>query len=110
MRIAANDVPAARLEFGRAVDVVPFDFADPATFATFDAVERMFLLRPPAIADVDRVIVPALRTAAERGVRHVVFLSIQGAERNRIVPHCKIEDYLSSSGMAWTFVRAAYFM
>ncbi len=110
VRIAAWDVPAARSEFGDAVDVVPFDFRDPATFAAFDAVERMFLLRPPAIADVDGVIVPALRAAAERGVRHVVFLSIQGAERNRIVPHRKIEDRLRSSGMAWTFVRAAYFM
>ena len=70
----------------------------------------MFLLRPPAIADVDGVIVPALRAAAAAGVRHVVFLSIQGAERNRLVPHRTIEDALRQSGMAWTFVRAAYFM
>lgn len=110
VRVAAWDVAAARTEFGEAVEIVPFDFEDPATFRAFDGVERMFLLRPPAIADVDGVIVPALRAAAERGVRHVVFLSIQGAERNRIVPHRKIEDRLRASGMAWTFVRAAYFM
>ena len=110
VRVAAWDVAAAQAAFGNEVEVVPFDFADPATFDAFDGVERMFLLRPPAIADVDGVIVPALRAAAERGVRHVVFLSIQGAERNRIVPHRKIEDRLRASGMAWTFVRAAYFM
>ena len=70
----------------------------------------MFLLRPPQIADVDGVIVPALRAAAEADVQHVVFLSIQGADKNRLVPHRKIEDRLRSSEMAWTFVRAAYFM
>ncbi len=110
VRVAAWDVAAAGSEFGDAVEIVPFDFADPATFAAFQGVERMFLLRPPAIADVDGVIVPALRAAAAHGVRHVVFLSIQGAERNRLVPHRKIEDRLRASGMAWTFVRAAYFM
>ena len=110
VRVAARDVAAARTAFGDAVEVAPFDFADPATFGALDGATRMFLLRPPAIADVDGVIVPALRAAAERGVGHVVFLSIQGAERNRLVPHRKIEERLRVSGMAWTFVRAAYFM
>lgn len=111
VRVAAFDVQAARDAFGTAVGVVPFDLMDPATFGrAFDGVERMFLLRPPQVADVDGVIVPALRRAAEAGVRHVVFLSIQGAERNRLVPHRKIEDRIRTSGMAWTFVRAAYFM
>ncbi len=110
VRVAAWDVAVARTAFGDEVEIVPFDFTDPATFGAFDGVERMFLLRPPAIADVDGVIVPALRAAATRRVRHVVFQSIQGAERNRIVPHRKIEDRLRVSGMAWTFVRAAYFM
>ena len=110
VRIAAWDVAAARTAFGDEVEVVPFDFTDPTTFGAFEGVERMFLLRPPAIADIDGVIAPALRAAGDHGVRHVVFLSIQGAERNRIVPHRKIEDRLRGSGMAWTFVRAAYFM
>lgn len=110
VRVAARDVAAARAVFGDAVDVVPFDFERPGTFGAFAGAERMFLLRPPHIADVDGLIVPTLRAAAAAGVRHVVFLSIQGAERNRIVPHHKIEDRLRASGMAWTFVRAAYFM
>jgi uncharacterized protein YbjT (DUF2867 family) len=92
------------------VEVVPFDFTDPATFSAFDGIERMFLLRPPAIADVAAVIAPALDAARDRRVRHVVFLSIQGAERNRLVPHRKIEDHLRRSSLAWTFIRAAYFM
>jgi uncharacterized protein YbjT (DUF2867 family) len=111
VRVAAWDVAVARGAFGDSVEVVPFDFTRPATFGpAFDGAGRMFLLRPPQIADVDGVIVPALRAAEDAGVRHVTFLSIQGAEKNRIVPHRKIEDRLRASGMAWTFIRAAYFM
>ena len=110
VRVAAWDVDAARQAFGDRVAVVRFDFADPSTFRAFDGVERMFLLRPPQIADVKHVIGPALDAARDRGVRHVVFLSIQGAERNRIVPHRKIEDHLRASNLDWTFIRAAYFM
>lgn len=110
VRIAARDVAKAEPAFGHGVEIVSFDLSDPATYGAFDGTERMFLLRPPAISDVDGVIVPALEAAAARGVRHVVFLSIQGADRNRLVPHHKIEARLRTSGMAWTFVRAAYFM
>jgi uncharacterized protein YbjT (DUF2867 family) len=110
VRVAAWDVGAARAAFPDAVEIVRFDFADPTTFGVFDGIERMFLLRPPQIADVKRVIGPALDAAKGHGVRHVVFLSIQGAERNRIVPHRKIEDHLRGSGLDWTFIRAAYFM
>ncbi len=110
VRVAARDVEAARSAFGETLEIVRFDFADHKTFAAFDGVERMFLLRPPQIADVRHVIVPALDAAKALGVRHVVFLSIQGAERNRVVPHRRIEDHLRRSGLDWTFIRAAYFM
>lgn len=93
------------------VEVVPFDFRDPATWdAAFDGVERMFLLRPPDISDVRRDLVPAVERAGGRGLRHVVFLSLQGAERIKVVPHAKVESWLRSSGLAWTFVRPSFFM
>lgn len=111
VRVAAWDVDVALRSFGDAVDVSAFDFTRPESFGpAFTGVERMFLLRPPQIADVDGAVVPALQAAQAAGVRHVVFLSIQDAEKNRIVPHRKIEDRLRTSGMAWTFLRAAYFM
>ena len=110
VRVGARDVVVARAVLGAGVEVVPFDFTDPTTFSAFDGIERLFLLRPLAIADVAGIIGPALDAARARGVRHVVFLSIQGAERNRLVPHRKIEDHLRRSGLAWTFIRAAYFM
>ncbi|MFC4062735.1 NAD(P)H-binding protein, partial [Planomonospora corallina] len=81
-----------------------FDFADPATWpAAFTGIETMFLIRPPAIADVRRDLIPAVAAARDAGVRHVVFLSLQGAEHNRLVPHSTVERWLRTSGMDWTF-------
>lgn len=91
-------------------DVVRFDFTDPSTWSVaFDGVESMFLMRPPAIGNVRRDLVPAVEAARAAGVRHVVFLSLQGAGKNRVVPHAAVEKWLRSSGLTWTFVRASYF-
>lgn len=92
------------------VSPMRFDFTDPSTFdAAFDGVESMFLVRPPALTNAARDLVPALQRAQSRGLRRVVFLSVQGADRLRIVPHARIEKWLRSSGMSWTFLRASFF-
>ncbi|WP_373511407.1 NmrA family NAD(P)-binding protein, partial [Persicitalea sp.] len=39
-----------------------------------------------------------------------MFLSVQGALGNRFIPHHKIEKLIMKSGMAYTFLRPAYFM
>jgi uncharacterized protein YbjT (DUF2867 family) len=89
---------------------VPFDFTDPATWAeAFRGIETMFLVRPPALGNVRRDLLPAVAAAREAGVRHVVFLSLQGAERLRVVPHATVEAWLRSSGIDWTFVRPSFF-
>ena len=110
VRVAAHSVDSAARFVGAGAEVVRFDMTDPTTFGALEGVRRMFLLRPPSIADVDGVIGPVIDAARGRGVEHVVFLSIQGAESNRLVPHRAIEDYLRRHGPAWTFIRASYFM
>lgn len=92
------------------VETVRFDLTDPTTWsAAFTGVETMFLLRPPQVANVRRDVAPALRAARATGVRHVVLLSVQGAQRLKVVPHARIEAWLRTSGMAWTFVRPSFF-
>ena len=87
-----------------------FDFTDPATWtAAFAGVRLMFLVRPPQLSNVKRDMVPALEAAERAGVRHVVFLSLQGAEKNRVVPHAAIEKWLRASTMDWTFLRPSFF-
>lgn len=54
--------------------------------------------------------VPALEAARLAGVRHMVLLSLQGAEKNRVVPHAALEAWLRDSDVLWTFVRPSFFM
>ena len=93
------------------VETSRFDFAAPATFpAAFDGVDRLFLMRPPAISNVNRDIRPVIDYAARAGVGHVVFLSLVGAERNPFLPHARIERLLVNSGIPWTTLRCGFFM
>ena len=95
---------------GAGLEHVRFDITDPGTWsAGFTGVETMFLLRPPQVGDVGRDVAPALQAARAIGVRHVVLLSVQGADRLKVVPHARIESWLRGSGMGWTFVRPSFF-
>lgn len=108
---AAVPHPERADELGARVSLVRFSFTDPSTWAaTFDGAQVMFLMRPPQLSNIGRDMVPALRAAQDAGVRHVVLLSLQGAESNKIVPHAKIEAWLRGSELGWTFVRPSFFM
>lgn len=111
--VRAADRRVAQTESERApgVEAVAFDFSRPETFApALAGVERIFLMRPPAIANVRRFIFPAIDAAKQAGVKQIVFLSLIGVEQNRIVPHYKIEQHILASGLDYTFLRASFFM
>ncbi len=92
-------------------EAVRLDFADPTSFApALTGVQRLFLMRPPAIADTKRYLNPLVDAARTAGVQQIVFLSLLGAERNSVVPHYAVERYLEQSGLGWTFVRPSFFM
>jgi len=86
---------AAKTEVVTGTEAREFDFEDASTWpGAFDGVDRLFLLRPPAIADVQRHLFPVIDAALERRVRHIVFLSLQGVQFNRTTPHHAVEKYL----------------
>lgn len=88
-----------------------FDFTDPATYpAAFADVEKLFLMRPPHITNIQRDIEPVLTYAAQAGVKHIVFLSLRGAEKNSFVPHAKIEKRLLTGPVPYTLLRCGFFM
>ena len=85
-----------------------FDFADQATYAAaLDGVDRVFLMRPPAISDVKRYLRPFIRAIADRQMRQVVFLSLMGV--NRVMPHWQVERDLHDARVPHTLVRPAFF-
>jgi len=95
----------------RAIHRVHFDFMDLGTYATaLRGCDILFLLRPPAISAVKTYFAPLIAVAKVEGVKHIVFLSVQGAEKSRIIPHHRIERLIVDSGIPHTFLRPAYFM
>lgn len=112
-KIRAVDIDETEImeRFGASVEAVRFDFLDPKTYqATFQGVEKMFLMRPPQITNIKRDMYPSIDAAKRAGVKHVVFLSLIGIENAKFVPHYKVEKYLNRIGMQATFLRCSFFM
>jgi len=88
-----------------------FDFEKPDCFnQAFKDIDILFLLRPPHISDVDTYFRPLLQSAKNNKIEKVVFLSVQGAEKSKVIPHNKIEHLIKSIGFKYIFVRPSYFM
>lgn len=95
------DLPAA-------VEVVALDFTDPATaIPAVAGVDRIFLMRPPAISDVTAALGPLVAAAAAQQVRRIVVLSVMGV--NPALPHWRMERMVEASGVPMTALRPAYF-
>lgn len=91
-------------------EFIRLDFLDQATFGpALDGVRRVFLMRPPQLSD-GKQFQPFIRAMERVGVEQVTFLSLLGAEGNRIVPHRAIEDLLKASSLGWTLLRCGFFM
>jgi len=93
------------------VEVVTMDYNQPQTLqAALKGVERVFLVGPPTpnLTALERKAIDEIKQA---DVRHVVKLSAMGG-RDAIFPrqHADSEDYIKSSGVAYTFLRPNGFM
>jgi uncharacterized protein YbjT (DUF2867 family) len=93
------------------VEIVAMDYNQPQTLqAALKGVERVFLVGPPTpnLTALER---KAIDEINQSGVRHVVKLSAIGG-RDAIFPrqHSDSEDYIKSSGVAYTFLRPNGFM
>ncbi len=105
---ADRDPGRVRALFGDDVEAVKLDYRDRSTFTAASGADALFLLRPPAIADVKQTLLPFVEEARRGGVRHVVFLSVAGAEKNALVPHHAVERALALT-TGWTTLRPGFF-
>ncbi len=122
VRAAVTDVDKAKITLqekgldgsrvdGSRVEVSRLEFGNESTYAsTFANADGLFLMRPPALSDTKKLINPAIDAATTAGIKRVAFLSLQGAEKNPVVPHYAVERYLEKVGVDYTFLRAAFFM
>ncbi|WP_067149886.1 NmrA family NAD(P)-binding protein [Pseudotamlana agarivorans] len=88
-----------------------FDFEDQSTFNTaFENIDILFLLRPPHISHIEEYFNPLLKSAQKKGIKKIVFLSVQGAEKSKVIPHNKIESLIKDYNFEYIFLRPSYFM
>ena len=93
------------------IKVRRFDFLDNSTYEpALEHIDAVVLVRPPSISKVHQGMFPFIDACSERGVQHLVFLSLQGVEKKRTTPHYKIENYIKKSGIPYTFLRPSFFM
>lgn len=93
------------------LEYVVFDFEKRETFEpAFFGVDRVFHLRPPHISDVEKYFVPLFTSMVENKIKDIVFLSVQGAEKSKTIPHNKIERLIEKYGFDFIFLRPGYFM
>lgn len=97
--------------FNGKIKFISFDFTNSTTYEkALDGCDILFLLRPPQISEVEKYFKPIVTTCKDKGVKHIVFLSVQGVEKSKIIPHHKIEKLIIDSKISYTFLRPAYFM
>lgn len=93
------------------VEVREFDFLRPATFETaLKNIDRVFFIRPPQLAKPKEDMYPFLEKVKEKGIKHLVFVSLIGVEKNPMTPHHKIEKKIVELGIPHTFIRPSFFM
>jgi uncharacterized protein YbjT (DUF2867 family) len=109
VRAAYQD--ASKADAPPGVEVATVDFNQPETLrAALQGVDRMFLVGPPTsqLALLEQKAVEVVRHA---GIKQLVKLSAMGG-RAATFPrqHAESEDYIRSTGIPYTFLRANGFM
>src|SRR5664279_4213391 len=101
---AVRDIERARNIEGIAnCNFCHFEFDEPATYEkALEGVTKIVLIRPNQVSDVSKYIFPFLTKAEKVGVKHIVFISIIGAERNRIFANHRTENHVKKLSIPYT--------
>jgi uncharacterized protein YbjT (DUF2867 family) len=109
VRVSARDINRLKASYPRQ-DAARLDFSDRATWSSaLSGCDRLFLLRPPPLGDMQTTLNPFVDAAYDAGVGHIVFLSVAGADRMKWVPHRKVELHLMAVDKGWTILRPGFF-
>ncbi len=88
-----------------------FEFDEPATYdKALEGVTKIVLIRPNQVSDVSRYIFPFLAKAEKLGVNQIVFVSIVGAERNRIFANHRTESHFKKLSIPVTILHSSLYM
>jgi uncharacterized protein YbjT (DUF2867 family) len=109
---AVRDIERARKIEGIAnCNFCHFEFDEPSTYdKALEGVTKIVLIRPNQVTDVTSYIFPFLAKAEKKGVKHIVFVSIVGAERNRIFANHRTENHFKKLNIPSTILRPSLYM
>lgn len=120
-RLEAENIPfraaffsqaKAEAAHARGVEVAIIDYNRPETLrSAFQGCDRLFLAAPN-VSNQTQLELNAVEAAKAAGVRHIVKLSVLGADDAYSLArvHRPSEEAIEASGMAWTFLRPNGFM
>src|SRR6266536_55767 len=114
VRADVRDQAKARNQFGADIALSTFDFEDDSSFAgALDGVGKVFLL-PPLLPNQVAVANAFIDATKRAGVRHIVRLSVIGADTDPPFTfgkwHAASDQHVRESGLAFTFLRPNSFM
>ena len=102
---------ANQINFAHCVIIISFNFEDNSTHQNaLENCEVLFILRPPQLSDAEKYFAPLIASCVKGQVKHIFFLSVQGVEKSKFIPHHRIEKLIVESKIPYTFLRPAYFM
>jgi len=109
---AVRDIQRARkIEGITNCNFCQFEFDEPATYdRALEGVTKIVLIRPNQVTDVSKYIFPFLAKAEKMGVKHIVFISIVGAEKNRIYANHRTENHIKKMSIPSTILRPSLYM
>ncbi|GAM15108.1 SDR family oxidoreductase [Mesobacillus selenatarsenatis] len=108
LKCAVRNVEQARDRHESKFEFVALDFSKSDTFnKALDGITGIFLMYPPG----DRMEFETFVTqAVEKGVSHIVYLSVKDVQYMPFIHHYKNEKLIKKAGIPYTFLRAGYFM
>ena len=109
---AVRDIERARkIEGVENCNFCHFEFDEPSTYdRALEGVSKIVLIRPNQVTDVTRYIFPFLAKAEKVGVEQLVFISIVGAEKNRIFANHRTENHIKKLTIPTTILRPSLYM
>jgi uncharacterized protein YbjT (DUF2867 family) len=105
-----NKATAAE-KLGADVELVSFDFEDPATYgAATEGVDKVFLLGPPLVTNLDSLLTPFIDFLNRKSIKRVVYVGSLGMEKLADLPfHVLLTEKLKRDGFEYTILKPSFF-
>jgi uncharacterized protein YbjT (DUF2867 family) len=105
-----RDIKKAKEKLG-SINAIEFDFANPATYEQAIAgVNKVFLLGPPMVLEMDKLISPFIDFLKQKKINRVVYVGALGLEHVKELPfHNVIIKKLQDDGFDYTILKPSFF-